>query len=84
MKKAIGSSLVIITINCIVGILSNVVMVQSLNYGFLATLGALSIAGILIGTRAMRFVPDKKLKPIFGWMILALSLVIFVRILVEY
>lgn len=84
MKRAIGTSLVIITINCLVGILGNLEDLESLNFGFLSVLAALAIVGILIGTWSIRFIPDKQLKPIFGWIILALSIVIFIRIIVEY
>src|SRR5262245_52303172 len=84
MKRAIGTSLVIITINCLVGILGNFEFVQSLNFIFLSVLTAMAIVGILIGTWSIRFIPDKQLKPVFGWIILVLSAVIFVRIFLEY
>jgi uncharacterized membrane protein YfcA len=46
-------------------------------------MAALAIVGILIGTWSIRFIPDKDLKPVFGWIILVLSAVIFVRIFLE-
>jgi len=84
MKRAIGTSLVIITVNCLVGILGNLEVVESLNFIFLSVLAALAILGILIGTWSIRFIPDKQLKPVFGWIILVLSAVIFVRIFLEH
>jgi uncharacterized membrane protein YfcA len=84
MKRAIGTSLVIITINCLVGIVGNLEFVESLNFVFLSVLAALAILGILIGTWSIRFIPDKQLKPVFGWIILVLSAVIFVRIFLEH
>jgi len=84
MKRAIGTSLVIITINCLVGILGNLEIAGSLNFIFLSILAALAILGILIGTWAIRFIPDKQLKPAFGWIILTLSVVIFARIFLEH
>jgi hypothetical protein len=84
MKRAIGTSLVIITFNCLVGILGNIEVVESLNFIFLSVLAALAIIGILIGTWSIRFIPDKQLKPVFGWIILVLSAVIFVRIFLEH
>ena len=83
-KRAIGTSLVIISINCLVGILGNLEVVESLNYFFLSILAALAILGILIGTWSLRFIPDKELKPVFGWIVLILSAVIFVRIFLEH
>ena len=84
MKRAIGTSFVIICINCLVGILGNFEVVESLNFIFLSVLAGLAVVGILIGTWAIRFIPDKQLKPVFGWIILVLSIVIFIRIIVEY
>jgi uncharacterized membrane protein YfcA len=84
MKQAIGTSLVIITINCLVGILGNFEVAGSLNFSFLSILAALAIIGILLGTWSMRFIPDKQLKPVFGWIILVLSAVIIARIFLEY
>ena len=84
MKRAIGTSLVIITINCLVGILGNLEIVESLNFVFLSILAVLAILGILIGTWSLRFISDKQLKPVFGWIILVLSAVIFARIFLEH
>jgi uncharacterized protein len=80
IKRAIGTSLTIITVNCIVGILGNLDEAASLDYFFLVSFSAFAIAGILVGTRLIKVIPDKKLKPIFGWIILAMSVVVFIRI----
>jgi uncharacterized membrane protein YfcA len=80
MKKAIGTSLTIITVNCIIGVLSNLDATASLDYFFLVSFSAFAIAGILLGTWMIKFIPDKKLKPILGWIILAMSVVVFIRI----
>ena len=84
MKRAISTSLVIITINCLVGIFGNIQILQSLNFVFLAILAGLAVVGIFIGTRSLRFIPDKQLKPVVGWIILVLSAVIFVRTFLEH
>jgi uncharacterized membrane protein YfcA len=81
IKKAIGTSLTIIIINCIVGLVSNLNAVQSVNFVFLLTFSALAILGILAGTRATRFIPDKRLKLFFGWIILAMSVIVFLKTL---
>lgn len=80
MKKAIGTSLTIITINCIVGLLGNIEAASSVNLLFLTIFSLCAIAGIIAGTQATRYIPDKKLKPVFGWIILVMSLVVMVRI----
>ena len=84
IKRAIGTSLTIITVNCIVGILGNLDEAASLDYLFLVSFSAFAIAGILLGTRMIKFIPDRQLKPIFGWVILAMSIVVFIRIFVRY
>jgi uncharacterized membrane protein YfcA len=84
MKKAIGTSLIIITVNCIVGILGNLEAAASLDYFFLSTFAAFAIIGILAGTWTIQFIPDKKLTPIFGWIILAMSVVVFIRIFIPF
>jgi len=84
MKRAIGTSLSIITINCVVGILGDLGAAESLDYHFLSTFAAFAIIGILAGTWSIRFIPDRILKPVFGWIILAMSAVVFVRIFMQY
>jgi hypothetical protein len=83
MKKAIGTSLTIIIINCLVGLLSNLTVVRSLNYFFLLAFAGFAIAGILAGTWAIRFISDKKLKPVFGWIILGMSVFVLIRIFIQ-
>jgi uncharacterized protein len=84
MKKAIGTSLIIITFNCLVGILGDMEAAASLDYFFLSTFATFAIIGILVGTWAIQLIPDKKLKPVFGWIILAMSVIVFIRIFVQY
>jgi len=79
MKKAIGTSLVIITANCLVGVLGDLRTVESLDLPFLATFALFAILGIVAGTWAIRFIPDKQLKPAFGWIILSLSIIMLIK-----
>ena len=84
MKKAIGTSLSIITVNCLVGILGNLEAAESLDYFFLSIFASLAIIGILAGTWTVQFISDKKLKPVFGWIILGMSVIVFIRIFMQY
>jgi len=79
MKRAIGTSLTIIIVNCIIGLVSKPHEFGSVNFVFLSVFSAIAILGILTGTWATHFISDKKLKPIFGWLILSMSLVVFIR-----
>jgi len=83
MRKAIGTSLAIITLNCLVGILSNREALDNLDYGFLFRFASLAIIGILLGTWFIHFVPDKRLKPIFGIIILLMSVLVIMRIFIH-
>lgn len=80
MKKAIGTSLTIIIVNCIIGIASNIDAVRSVNFHILFFFSICAVAGILIGTQATKYIPDKRLKPIFGWVIILMSIVVFAEI----
>ena len=60
MKRAIGTSLTIMIFNCIVGLLSNIHDFEPMNFVFVSIFSALAIIGILGGTWATRFIPDKK------------------------
>jgi hypothetical protein len=84
MRRAIGTSLAIITINCIVGLLSNWNLLSSLHYPFLFRFAFLSILGMLLGSWFIKLIPDKQLKPIFGWIILAMSAFVVMRIFLRY
>ncbi len=84
LKNAIGTSLCIITVNCLVGILGNLQAAASLDYFFLSVFSALAIIGILIGSWMLRFIPDRQLKPALGWIILGMSIIVFIRIFMQH
>ena len=84
MKRAIGTSLTIISVNCLVGILGNWKFTASLNYYFLFAFTCFAIAGIILGTWAIKYTPDRRLKPIFGWIILTMSVIVFIRIFMQH
>jgi uncharacterized membrane protein YfcA len=80
IKKAIGTSLTIITINCLVGLLGNLKATEALNFIFLLSFAALAILGMFAGTWVTKFINDQKLKPIFGWIILSISIIVFIKV----
>jgi len=77
-KKAIGTSLCIIAINSLVGFTGNIGN-QPINWLFLISISAISIIGILIGSRLSGKVSSKKLKPAFGWFTLTVGLLVLVK-----
>lgn len=74
MKKAIGTSLVIIFLNSSIGFVGSITHDIIVNWGFLLSMAGLSIIGILIGLYLARFIPGSKLKPAFGWFVLITGL----------
>jgi len=78
MKVAIGTSLVIISFNSLIGFFStfNAMKIQ---WNLLGTISAIAIGGILIGTQLSKKIDGKKLKPAFGWFILVMGIYIIIK-----
>lgn len=76
MKKAIGTSLVIITINSIAGFVGDLGTSMQMNYPFIALVSGFAIAGVFVGTYLTKFLNGGKLKAGFGWF--ALTVAIFI------
>ena len=78
MKKAIGTSLLIITINSLIGFLGDV-QNTVIDWWFLCTFTTISVIGIFIGLYMQHFINEKLLKKIFGIFVLLMSLFIFYK-----
>lgn len=78
MKVAIGTSLVIIALNSLIGFFSSVKNVQ-VDWKLLSTITAIAILGIIIGAQLSKKIDGKKLKPAFGWFILVMGIYIIVK-----
>lgn len=72
MKRAVGTSLFIISIKSLIGFIGDV---ENLNidWTFLLSFTAFSIAGIFIGIYLNQFIEGKKLKKAFGWFVLIMA-----------
>ena len=75
MKKAIASSLFIITIKSLVGFGGDLIHV-TVNWSFLLSIIVLATAGIITGNYLNKKMDGAKLKKGFGWFVLAMSLII--------
>jgi uncharacterized membrane protein YfcA len=78
IKMAVGTSLIIITINSLVGFASDlnglhVDWIQILSYSFF------SIIGVTIGSRFNHLIEPQKLKVIFSWFILLMGIAIIYK-----
>ncbi|REC79295.1 sulfite exporter TauE/SafE family protein [Chryseobacterium elymi] len=78
MKVAIGTSLVIISLNSLIGFFSSMNHVR-IEWNLLATITAIAIVGILIGSQLSKKIDGKKLKPAFGWFILVMGIYIIIK-----
>jgi uncharacterized membrane protein YfcA len=81
MKRAVATSLFIISMNSILGFLSTMKMVQH-DWNFLLIFSMLSIIGIFIGLGISKKMDGKKLKPLFGGIILVIAIFIIVKELI--
>jgi len=78
MKKAIGTSLMIIALNSLVGFTGDLGHF-SIDWFFLVKVTAIAIAGIFIGGALSKKIPGEKLKKGFGWFVLVMGIYILVK-----
>lgn len=78
MKKAVATSLLIIAIKSLIGFLGDVQNLD-IDWAFLLSFTAISVAGIFIGIWLNKFINGKKLKKAFGWFVLAMAIYIIYK-----
>lgn len=78
MKKAVGTSLLIIAVKSLIGFIGDVQNLE-LDWSFLAVFTALSVVGIFIGIYLSKFIPGEKLKKGFGWFVLLMGIYIIYK-----
>lgn len=72
MKKAVGTSLVIITINSLIGFTGDIQNI-SVDWKFLLTFSVLTIIGVLLGSYFSKNVSNQSLKKGFGYFTLIMA-----------
>lgn len=78
IRKAIGTSLLIITINSLIGFLGDVQTI-TIDWPFLLGFTSLSVVGIFIGLFAQKYLKEKLLKKIFAYFVFVMSILILYR-----
>lgn len=78
MKKAIGTSLLIIAFNSLLGFAGSAGHIE-IHWPFLLTIAAFAIGGIFIGNILSRKIDGAKLKPAFGWFVLVMGIYIVLK-----
>lgn len=80
MKKAIGTSLLIIALKSLIGFLGDLTQEnQAIEWNFLLWISLLAILGIFIGNRLSLKIQAKKLKKTFGWFVLIMGVLILLK-----
>lgn len=78
MKKAVGTSLLIIAVKSLIGFLGDLSNL-SIDWSFLLIFTALSIVGIIIGVYISKFISGTKLKKGFGYFTLLMAFYIIYK-----
>ncbi|WP_242132137.1 sulfite exporter TauE/SafE family protein [Aestuariivivens marinum] len=78
MKKAVGTSLVIVAINSLIGFIGDVLTIE-IEWVFLLTFTFISIIGIVLGVFLSKFISGGKLKKGFGVFTLLMAIYIIYK-----
>lgn len=79
MKQAVGTSLLIITINSSIGFAGDLYIGTPINYTFLLSVSAMALIGMIIGSQLSKKIDGAKLKPLFGWFVLVMGFYIIAK-----
>lgn len=74
MKKAVGTSLIIIAAKSLIGFLGDIGSGQLIDFHFIIIVSIIAIAGIFLGGYLSRFIESRKLKSGFGWFVLVMGI----------
>lgn len=78
IKEAIGTSLLIIALNSLIGFVGDIGR-YPIDWNFLSTITAIAIAGVFVGGFFNDKVNAEKLKKGFGWFVLVMGIYILVK-----
>ncbi len=78
MKKAVGTSLLIIALNSLIGFTGDIGHID-INWKFLGIITTIAIAGIFVGGALAKKIAGEKLKKGFGWFVLVMGVYIILK-----
>ncbi|WP_291106805.1 sulfite exporter TauE/SafE family protein [Flavobacterium sp. UBA6195] len=78
MRKAVGTSLFIIAMNSLVGFMDDVQNLE-IDWLFLLTFSAISVAGIFLGMYLTKYTNESQLKKIFAYFVLVMAAIILLK-----
>lgn len=79
MKKAIGTSLLIIAAKSLLGFIGDIQTNSAIDWQFLIIFSLIAVAGIFIGSFLSKKIHGAKLKVGFGWFVLVMGSVMIVK-----
>jgi len=79
MRKAVGTSLLLVAVNSFVGFLGDVHSNPLMDWKFLFIFSAFSIAGLITGNYLHNFIKGDTMKKYFGWFILLVAILMVVK-----
>ena len=82
MKKAIGTSLMIISVKSLIGFTGDLSTALNIDWFFLSSFCFFSVLGMGLGLHISKFIEGEKLKKVFGWFVLLIGLFVFIKELV--
>ncbi len=82
MKKAIGTSLLIIAVKSLIGFSGDMMSGVDLDWPFLWLITLLSVTGMFIGNALSKKIDGQRLKSGFGWFILIMGIYILIKELI--
>ena len=78
-KKAAGTSLIIISINTGVALISKYQSLSILDWPFILTFTGIAVLGMYSGTKLSQFLSSDRLKPVFAYFIIAMGVFMLLK-----
>ena len=79
MKEAVGTSLLIIAIKSLIGFTGDISTGMNIDWTFLLIVSVFTVSGIYVGSVLSKKIPSEKLKPAFGYFVLAMGIYIMLK-----
>ncbi len=79
MKQAVGTSLLIISVNSLIGFVGDLFNQVPIDWILLSSISLFAILGIFIGTQLSKKIAGDKLKPLFGWFVFIMGCYIIIK-----
>lgn len=79
MHKAVGTSLLIIAINSLIGFTGDILNLPQIDWKFLLIFSAIASVGMFFGIYLNKFLNSEKLKRLFGYFVFTMAVVIILK-----